>query len=755
MSYIKALILWISVILLLTGVSAQAVFPPHGVVFNDQVVPRIDIRMSADSLMALTADENTMSDHEYPANFYWNDGQHFDTIFNVGIRLRGNTSRVSAKKSFKIKFNHFGSGKFYGLSDLNLNGEHNDPSIVRSKLSWDMMKMAGIEAPRSNHVALYINNEYRGLYINVEHIDNDYISDRNKDPEGQLFKCFYGCSFVNNGNNPNNYSRTVYHAENNEDNPDYYALMEFIQALNNTGSTDYRCQLEALFDVDDYIKRMAMEVLLGHWDNPIYNKNNAYLYRNTKTGKFELWSYDIDNTYGIDWFGVNWAERNIYTWAHPTDPRPIFNNLMNVPEYKVRYGYYIKQFIKDFFNPGYMFPYIENIKNRIKSYRINDTYAEKDYGYSYQDFLTSYENALGAHVKRGLKEYISIRSASANQQLQNTGIHPVIEQVTSSWTQSFYTLDFRVDASMPVTASCFYRPDNGMWTETQVKDDGIFPDRIAGDHRYTFQTNYSGKVNADVYLIAQDAANKQSRWPVCEYQNVQLGYDPVPQLVINEYMADNTTIRDDAGEYDDWIEIYNYGTVGVWLGDKYLTDNANKPVKWLLPDFELEPGAFLLIWADEDKIQGDLHANFKLSKSGEFIGIYDSKENNFAPIDTFSYGISVTDLSYGKYPDGKGPNIALFKATPGYSNVYTSTDVATLSKKSIYPNPAHQNLNIKNVETGDEMVLCDMAGKCIQMLNVREDKDQMTLDISALPKGMYLLVIRGTVDVEYYKVLVN
>ncbi|MBL0099981.1 MAG: CotH kinase family protein [Saprospiraceae bacterium] len=61
--------------------------------------------------------------------------------------MRGNTSRVSAKKSFKIKFNHFGSGKFYGLSDLNLNGEHNDPSIVRSKLSWDMMKMAGIKLP--------------------------------------------------------------------------------------------------------------------------------------------------------------------------------------------------------------------------------------------------------------------------------------------------------------------------------------------------------------------------------------------------------------------------------------------------------------------------------------------------------------------------------------------------------------------------------------------------------------------------------
>ncbi|MBK9735505.1 MAG: CotH kinase family protein [Saprospiraceae bacterium] len=326
----------------------QPSLPDAGIAFNDKVVPRIDITIDPDSLMMLLDDSNLSEDHEYPANFYWNDGTNKDTIQNVGFRIRGNTSRVSQKKSFKIKFNHFGSKKFYGLSDFNLNGEHNDPSIIRSKLNWDILKLAGIESCRSNHVALYINKEYKGLYINVEHINEDYLRARHKNPDGQLFKCFYGADFVFRGTNTNVYSKSVYHAENNVADPDYYTLMEFIKALNDTENPDYRCELEKKFDVDGYLKTMAMEVLIGHWDNPIFNKNNAYLYFNPQKNKYELITFDIDNTYGIDWFNVDWSSRNIYSWAHPTDLRPIFNNLLKVPEYKIRYGYYINKYIKIF-----------------------------------------------------------------------------------------------------------------------------------------------------------------------------------------------------------------------------------------------------------------------------------------------------------------------------------------------------------------------------------------------------------------------
>ena len=63
-----------------------------------------------------------------------------DNFDQVGFRLRGNTSRYAQKKSFKVSMNTFSNLKFLGLEKLNLNGEHNDPSIIRSKLCWDIFR---------------------------------------------------------------------------------------------------------------------------------------------------------------------------------------------------------------------------------------------------------------------------------------------------------------------------------------------------------------------------------------------------------------------------------------------------------------------------------------------------------------------------------------------------------------------------------------------------------------------------------------
>lgn len=736
----KPCILLFFFLFLYTNVSTQAIIPEDGVVFNDKIVPRVDIKIHPDSLAELLAWENREADHEYPADFYWNDGTTKDTVLNTGFRLRGNTSRSSTKKSFKIEFNHFGSKKFYGLSDLNLNGEHNDPSIIRSKLCWDIMKLAGLEAPRSNHIALYINNEYRGLYINVEHIDNDYLEDRGKDPDGQLFKCFYGADFVFRGNNPNNYARNVYEAQNNKDEPDYYTLMEFTRALDDVSNPDYRCNLEEKFDVDQYLKRLAIEILVGHWDNPVYNKNNAYLYHNPATKKYELLSYDIDNTYGIDWFNVNWAERNIYSWAHPSDPRPIYNHLMKVPEYKIRFGYYIKKFVDDFFNPTFLNPYIDRIKDKISSYRANDFYASLDYGYTYSDFLLSYDKPLGSHVKAGLKEYIALRSTSAKNQVQNTAISPIIEDQKVTWNNNSCKLSCSIHALSQTTVTAYHRLNNGNWSSRVLFDDGQNPDQKAGDGYFVYDFFYNGKTVADIYITAKDGSGRVSRWPVCDYYTIDLGYENVALLVVNEFMADNTTIKDNAGEYEDWIEIYNAGNTSVYLGDKFLTDKPETPDKWPLPFIDLDPGQFLLIWADEDQEQGDNHANFKLSKSGEFIGIFDSKENNYAPIDTFSFGATLTDKTYGRYPDGMGPVIQLEKATPGMSNVLSSTKDENEDIFSIHPNPVSDYINITKIQHDDVLTITDIHGNII-----KKSKGDLWLQergsVFGLKTGVYFITI--------------
>jgi hypothetical protein len=128
-------------------------------------------------------------------------------------------------------------------------------------------------------------------------------------------------------------------------------------------------------------------------------------------------------------------------------------------------------------------------------------------------------------------------------------------------------------------------------------------------------------------------------------------------LVINEFMASNNSdsdINDPYGDYDDWIEIYNYGDESVDLAGMYLTDNLGNPTKWQVPSgypsqTTVPPDGFVVFWADEEPTEGSLHTNYKLSASSEEIGLFDT--DGYTPIDTIAFGEQATNISYGRYPD--------------------------------------------------------------------------------------------------------
>ena len=102
-------------------------------IFDDSNVARVDITINPATLQWIY--NNVQSDSEHVASFRFRNNWIDETVDSIGFRLRGNTSRNSAKKSFKISFNTFKPGRdFYNVEKLNLNGEHNDPSIIRSKL---------------------------------------------------------------------------------------------------------------------------------------------------------------------------------------------------------------------------------------------------------------------------------------------------------------------------------------------------------------------------------------------------------------------------------------------------------------------------------------------------------------------------------------------------------------------------------------------------------------------------------------------
>lgn len=122
------------------------------------------------------------------------------------------------------------------------------------------------------------------------------------------------------------------------------------------------------------------------------------------------------------------------------------------------------------------------------------------------------------------------------------------------------------------------------------------------------------------------------------------------KLYINEFMASNkSTIADEKNQFDDWIELFNGEDTTINLSSFYLTDDFNKKNKWQMPDVNLQPKRWILIWCDEDSAQGILHANFKLSVAGEQIGIFSL---SLEAIDTITYGPQKTDTSFGRFPDG-------------------------------------------------------------------------------------------------------
>ena len=397
------------------SVKAQFVHPANNNAFLQNEVASVYVTMSAVDAQTMVTD-SLYSDFPFVTSVIYSSSAVQDTIMNVGIHVRGNTSRDAAKKSFELSFNGYVPGRKYrGLEKMKLNGEHNDVSILRSKLSYNILTQCGLPSPRTSYIKLYINNEYKGLYIHIEHFDEEYIQKRfPNDNEGNLFKCFYGSDLTYHGTNPAYYQNT-YILKTNEAVNDYSGLIHLIEVLYNSANANFICDIQEVFDVDSYLRTLALEILIGQWDGYAFNKNNYFLYERPSDGKFIFMEYDLDNTFGVDWFNVDWSTRNIYTWANAN--RPLYSKLLAVPYFKDRFNFHMQDILTNYFLPSSMQSSLQATQNLIESAALLDDYKGYDYGFSDQDFLDAIDQAWGFHVTQSISEYIQNRYSSANSQV--------------------------------------------------------------------------------------------------------------------------------------------------------------------------------------------------------------------------------------------------------------------------------------------------------------------------------------------------
>lgn len=182
--------------------------------------------------------------------------------------------------------------------------------------------------------------------------------------------------------------------------------------------------------------------------------------------------------------------------------------------------------------------------------------------------------------------------------------------------------------------------------------------------------------------------------PTPRVSNDLVFVQPEP-LFINEVMSDNETdTLDNAGQFEDWWEVYNPNNYPVDLAGYYFTDNPENTNKWQVPtdagDSTIVPAnGYLLFWADEDGSQGWNHANFRLSNQGEQILLF--SPDAFTLADRIDFEIIPDDQSYGRETDGAAAWVNFLNTTPEYSNNGASINIVErrFVDSKVYPNPVN------------------------------------------------------------------
>lgn len=126
--------------------------------------------------------------------------------------------------------------------------------------------------------------------------------------------------------------------------------------------------------------------------------------------------------------------------------------------------------------------------------------------------------------------------------------------------------------------------------------------------------------------------------------------EPDNTVFMTALVASNTSgEQDEAGQFEDWVQLSNLGDAPASLGGMGLSDGYPEEQPWILPELTLAPGDSLRIWCDDDQADGELHANFKLSRSGEVLTLLSA---DGAVLDRVAWPELEADQVYTRSDDG-------------------------------------------------------------------------------------------------------
>lgn len=207
-------------------------------------------------------------------------------------------------------------------------------------------------------------------------------------------------------------------------------------------------------------------------------------------------------------------------------------------------------------------------------------------------------------------------------------------------------------------------------------------------------------------------------------------------VVINEWMAWNASEEmDEYGEYNDWIELYNNSNQAINLNGYFLSNKANEATKYQFPSINIGAQQYLVLWADQDSLQGDLHLPFKLDSERDDIVL---ARPDTSTIDYFFHHNVDSNTTQARIPNGIG-NIVVGSSTIQAANQeWISVKEFEYHQVSIIPNPSTGVFELKRESTIKEnLQLYSASGILIKEVVLNNRREQ--INIEHLPPGTYFI----------------
>lgn len=334
---------------------------PSDAVFERSEVVRFDVEMDPEDWQHQLDNPDL---EEYRAATLTFCGE---TLEGVGMRFKkspyvgGDLEDGNKKNPIILDLNRFAPGqKLRGLRKLDLE-YGNDKLLVAERLNYELLADHGVNVSRANHAQLYINDEYIGVFTNVERVDRSFANYHWGENDGILYKHSYCGNFVWEGDDWSTYNDgfagQCYVPKPNDTKTDHAEILAFMQALDETPDEDFPAVYPTLFDVEEYIRAFGALQSIVYLDSPMANANNFYTYYPPDGGPVQIALWDLDGGY----WGTggpclsnadltNWDLLGIKTCNHPN--LPLTDRLLAEPMWEQAVLQSARDFVEGPFEPS-------------------------------------------------------------------------------------------------------------------------------------------------------------------------------------------------------------------------------------------------------------------------------------------------------------------------------------------------------------------------------------------------------------------